>query len=118
MARLRGKAIRRRRQPLRGEDAELWDDSDLLNLATMHAAGIAEGLLADMAANGEMVSASTGAALLANSILLHVKGCDDPRCKDCNKHFRPIDFRKLAHQVLEMHLNRAVIINLEVQGSA
>lgn len=118
MGQPRGKAKRTRKPVrLRGEDTRVWGDDDLLSLATMHASCVSESIR-QSGENADMVSASTGAALLANAMYLHVQGCDNVDCKECARHFRPIDFRKLAHEVLDMHLSRAVLINLEVQGEA
>jgi hypothetical protein len=116
--RQRGKAKRSKAKKVAPRPPEdMWRDDGLLSLATMHAACLSEQL--DAASHmPEIMNASVGAALLANSVFLHALGCDDPDCKECSVHFRNVDYRKLAHKVLDMHLDRAAIINLEAEGHA
>ncbi len=115
MSQRRGKAKRSRRAKpkIKGVDASRWDDFDLLNLATMHAACVAEQI-GDTCERPDFVNGSIGAAMLANAMFQHSV---DPE-EVARLKFKGFDFRKLAHKVLDMHLDRTAMINLETEGMA
>lgn len=96
-------------------------NGEVMSLADGHAEHIFVALVREArsaAMPGEAVAMSAGASLLANAAKhMASGGCADPDCKSCVP-LLGADFRRTAHQVLDLHLDRAELRYAKPGGRA